>query len=290
MANKKITLKNYNGVSWDELYPKTKSEQVITTEQQEFITKAEKDKLAKVAINANNYVHPDTHPSTMITGLSKVATSGSYEDLKNTPSLPTFGTAAIKNTGTTSGTIPLIGTDNKLDARILPAIAISDTFVVASQAAMLAVVAETGDIAVRTDLNKTFILKSEGPNVLGNWQELLSPISPVQSVAGKTGTITLSKADVELSSVDNTSDANKPISTATQNALILKATIASPSFTGTPKAPTAAKSANSTQIATTQFVQTAIADVTAALGTKIIVSNSQPPSPVTGDIWYELEA
>ena len=38
---------------------------------------------------------------------------------------------------------------------------------------------------------------------------------------------------VGLSNVDNTSDANKPVSTATQTALNLKANLASPSFTGT---------------------------------------------------------
>jgi hypothetical protein len=41
------------------------------------------------------------------------------------------------------------------------------------------------------------------------------------------------KADVGLGNVDNTSDANKPVSTATQTALDLKAPIASPTFTGT---------------------------------------------------------
>ena len=43
--------------------------------------------------------------------------------------------------------------------------------------------------------------------------------APVQSVAGKTGAVTLVKADVGLGNVDNTSDANKPVSTATQTAL-----------------------------------------------------------------------
>jgi hypothetical protein len=56
--------------------------------------------------------------------------------------------------------------------------------------------------------------------------------SEVNSVAGKTGVVTLVKADVGLGSVDNTSDANKPISTATQAALDLKAPLASPTFTG----------------------------------------------------------
>lgn len=46
--------------------------------------------------------------------------------------------------------------------------------------------------------------------------------SPVQSVSGKTGAVTLDKSDVGLSNVDNTSDVNKPISSATQTALDAK--------------------------------------------------------------------
>ena len=49
--------------------------------------------------------------------------------------------------------------------------------------------------------------------------------SPVQSVASKTGVITLDKSDVGLANVDNTSDANKPISIATQTALNARAPI-----------------------------------------------------------------
>jgi len=41
----------------------------------------------------------------------------------------------------------------------------------------------------------------------------------VTSVASKTGDVTLTKTDVGLGNVDNTSDLNKPISTATQTAL-----------------------------------------------------------------------
>ena len=44
-------------------------------------------------------------------------------------------------------------------------------------------------------------------------------VNTVTSVAGKTGAVALAKADVGLTNVDNTSDANKPISTATQAAL-----------------------------------------------------------------------
>lgn len=50
----------------------------------------------------------------------------------------------------------------------------------------------------------------------------LDTVDQVVSVAGKTGAVSLDKSDVGLANVDNTSDLNKPISTATQTALDLK--------------------------------------------------------------------
>jgi len=66
--------------------------------------------------------------------------------------------------------------------------------------------------------------------------------------------ISITKSTVSLGNVDDTSDANKPVSTATQSALDLKAPLASPTLTGTPAAPTASPGTNTTQIATTAFV------------------------------------
>ena len=86
----------------------------------------------------------------------------------------------------------------------------------------------------------------------------------------------VTKTQVGLGNVDNTSDANKPVSTATQTALNLKANLASPTFTGTPEAPTASVGTNSTQVATTAFVNAEIANDTysksqidTALGLKV---------------------
>ena len=47
-------------------------------------------------------------------------------------------------------------------------------------------------------------------------------LAPVQSVASKTGAVSLVKGDVGLGNVDNTADADKPVSTATQTALDAK--------------------------------------------------------------------
>ena len=59
---------------------------------------------------------------------------------------------------------------------------------------------------------------------------------------------------VGLGNADNTTDLLKPVSTATQTALNLKAALASPSFSGIPLAPTAVAGTNTTQVATTAFV------------------------------------
>lgn len=68
----------------------------------------------------------------------------------------------------------------------------------------------------------------------------LSTVSGTETLTNKTLTapvITsptgIVKGDVGLGNVDNTSDANKPVSTAQQAALDLKANLASPTFTGT---------------------------------------------------------
>jgi hypothetical protein len=80
----------------------------------------------------------------------------------------------------------------KVPAAELPDISITSTQVVANQAAMLALTAEVGDVAVRTDVNKTFILTASPPSTLANWQELLTPTDSVLSVDGLTGAVDLS--------------------------------------------------------------------------------------------------
>ncbi len=69
----------------------------------------------------------------------------------------------------------------------------------------------------------------------------------------------VTKAQVGLGNADNTRDLDKPVSTATQAALDLKAPLASPTFTGVPAGPTASTGTNTTQFATTGFVQAQLA-------------------------------
>jgi hypothetical protein len=106
-----------------------------------------------------------------------------------------LGTAATKNTGTGNGNIPILDTDGKLPDSVIPKVAITNTWVVASQAAMLALSnAQEGDVAVRTDISKSFILKTTGFATLSNWQELLTPTDTVTSVNGSTGAVNITLA------------------------------------------------------------------------------------------------
>lgn len=96
---------------------------------------------------------------------------------------------------------------------------------------------------------------------------VFSDIVVTNGIVTATTTKALAKGDVGLANVDNTSDASKPISTAVSNALAAKAPLASPTFTGIPKADTAAQTVNGTQIATTAFVHTAVANAISSVFT-----------------------
>jgi trimeric autotransporter adhesin len=76
----------------------------------------------------------------------------------------------------------------------------------------------------------------------------------------------LTKSSVGLGNVDNTADTAKPVSTAQQTALDLKANLASPALTGTPTAPTAAAATDTTQVATTAFVRAEVAALVGSAG------------------------
>lgn len=85
----------------------------------------------------------------------------------------------------------------KIPVSQIPSIAISEYLgSVASQSAMLALNGERGDYCTRSDLGKAFILIGEPSSLLVNWIEWVYPLSPVISVAGKTGAVTLSTGDL----------------------------------------------------------------------------------------------
>ena len=102
---------------------------------------------------------------------------------------------------------------------------------------------------------------------------ILVTTTGTQTLTNKTITTPagLVKGDVGLGNVDNTADTAKPVSTAQQTALNLKANLESPTFTGTPTLPTGTIAVtkspgnNSTAIATTAYVDNQASAAASAL-------------------------
>lgn len=80
-----------------------------------------------------------------------------------------LGSSAILNAGTANG-VATLGADGLLPVSQLPPLAINTTFTVASQSAMLALTAERGDVAIRSDLaSAAYLLTADAPATLANW-------------------------------------------------------------------------------------------------------------------------
>ena len=84
-----------------------------------------------------------------------------------------------------------LDSNGKVPFEHIPQTAIAEVFPVSSQAQMLALSAGIGDIAIRSDLNKSFILRETPASTLANWNELLTPTDTVLSVDGATGAVDL---------------------------------------------------------------------------------------------------
>ena len=103
--------------------------------------------------------------------------------------------------------VATLGSDGKVPNSQIPALAISETFPVSSQAQMLALSqADQGDVAIRSDISKSFILRVLPSSVLGNWSELLTPTSAVTTVFGRNGTVTAQTGDYNTSQVAESID------------------------------------------------------------------------------------
>lgn len=153
--------------------------------------------------------------------LTHVEVDANFTNL-NTDKAATTDVILGTQKGAASGVCPLDST-SKVSSTYLPSY-VDDVLEYANLAA-LPVIGETGKIYVALDTNKTYRWSGSAYIYITS--------GAVDSVAGRTGVVTLTSTDVGLANASNTSDANKPVSTATQTALDLKSPLASPTFTGT---------------------------------------------------------
>lgn len=110
------------------------------------------------------------------------------------------GKLETSQVGVAGGVAALDGS-GKLNPSTLPALAITDTYLCASQAAMLASGADVGDVAIRSDVNKTFILRATPATTLANWSEVLTPTAAVSSVFGRVGAIAAQAGDYTFAQI-----------------------------------------------------------------------------------------
>jgi hypothetical protein len=182
--------------------------------------------------------------------LSDVATTGSYNDLSDKPTIPTVPVQSVSGK---TGDVTLVKADilDLLNASQTVAGLMSETDK-ARLDALHALMEESSSNDVVDTINEILLIFNnypEGVELLTTLAgkvdkiagkglsendytdadktklsgiEVGAQVNTVNSVAGKTGDVVLNKADVGLSNVNDTSDLSKPISTATQSALNAK--------------------------------------------------------------------
>lgn len=199
---------------------------------------ADKKKLDGVEANANHYVHPTSPTGAKASGLYKVATDAQGH-VTGAVAVAKEDITALGIPGNTY-THPAGGAPSK--AAGLYKFSTDSTSHVASVAAVT-----KADISpLESDPTVPAWAKADTkPSYKAS--EIESDIINVD-LAGPTVADALESIDRDLTSFDSA------ISTMT----LSKADKDSPTFTGTPKAPTAAAGTNTTQVATTAFVQSAV--------------------------------
>lgn len=110
------------------------------------------------------------------------------------------GRELVANRNVAGGYAGLDGSGKVLSS-VLPALAITSVQSAASQAAMLALTTEEGDVVIRTDTSRSYIRGAGTSGTMADWTEILTPAAPVLSVNGFVGAVTLAAGDVGASPV-----------------------------------------------------------------------------------------
>jgi hypothetical protein len=156
-------------------------------------TDAEKTKLSGIATGA-------TANSPNATLLNRSNHTGS----QTASTISDFNTAAdariTAQKGQNNG-IATLDSSGKVPTGQIPAI-LNDVFTVANETAQLELDADQGDFAIRTDENKTYVHNGGSAGTMADWSEFLFPASPVNSVNGATGNVSLDSDDISEGSTN----------------------------------------------------------------------------------------
>lgn len=236
-----------------------------TTSTAGLMSASDKVKLNSIAANANNYTHPSTHPASMITGLASVATSGSYNDLTDKPTIPAASTVDSELSSTSTNPV-----QNKVINAALNSKADSSML---SDYLPLAGGVCTGGVSApnfRTGTGATNYFQCQKFRGEGDANAYYHAVD-----FGYSG-----HDSVDFYEYDPNWNFYK-CTTGTKSGAVLVGNInrngwnGGAVLSGTPTAPTATVGTNTTQIATTAFVQTAVGSkVDASLLATVATSGS----------------
>jgi hypothetical protein len=129
-------------------------------------------------------------------GIGKTSTIRDFLQIEENFTRPsTVGVVSDEEKGIPNGVAPL---DDRalIPGRYIPVVDINEVYVVDSEAEMISLNANSGDMAIRTDTNETYIDNGGTSNDITDWTLLTLQSGAVQSVNGKTGNIVLDTDDI----------------------------------------------------------------------------------------------
>ena len=233
---------------------------VATQSDNGLMSSADKKKLDGVEANANHYVHPTSAAGAKASGLYKVATDAQghvtgatavtksdISPLESDPTVPSWAKAATKPTYEA-------GEINYGDAGVTVGSAISSlseglTSAYSAIEGKQDTIADLATIRAGAAKGATAVQTETDPTVPAWAKAATKPSYEANEIDYAEYGISVSEA---LTTLDEGIQNNK-------DAITKRALIDTPTFTGTPKAPTAAVGTNTTQIATTAFVHSEVA-------------------------------
>ena len=267
-----------------------------TTSAAGLMSAADKTKLNGIATGANK--------TTVDSSLSSTSTNPVQNKVINTALTAKAPLASPALTGTPTAPTAAAGTNttqiattafvkNAVDTsasglNIFKTIAIGDTSIVADSATDILTLVAGDNITLTPDATNDKVTIAATDTT---YSEATTAAAGLMSAADKTklngiaAGANKTTVDTALSTTSTNPVQNKVINTA----LGTKAPLASPTFTGTPKAPTAAAGTNTTQIATTAFVKNAVDTAVSGLykykGSVATAGDLPTTGNVTGDVW-----
>ena len=205
--------------------------------------------------------------------LKTVAFTGSYNDLSDKPIIPDSTSDLTNDSGFITSASSISGnadTATKLaTARTINGVSFDGT-------ANITITDSTKEPTITTGTVSQFW------SGLKTWRDLGTDVRAIVLTGLSTATNSV------ISATDTILGALGKLQAQITSLGITKANLDSPNLTGTPTAPTAISGTNTTQIATTAFVQDAVSGSSSGGGTNIQTSSTQPTDQNTGDLWFEI--